>query len=69
MDSGLGGSRSFLVRVFIAAFVVTVLVSWQLFRTASVTDNYEGVWFSLLHTVIVATGVVLALGSGGIREK
>ncbi len=58
----MAGDRSYLARVRIFALVVTVLVALQLFRTASVTGNYEGAWFSLLHTFLVAIGVVLALG-------
>lgn len=58
----MASNRHSWARVLIFAFVVTALVALQLFRTAAVTGNYEGAWFSLLHTLLVAIGVVLALG-------
>jgi len=45
------------------AIAITLVVAYQLFQRASVTGNYEGMWFSLAHTVIVAVGVVWALRS------
>ena len=46
--------------LFIAT-VVTTLVAYQLYRTAQQTGNYEGMVFSLIHTVIVAAATVIAL--------
>jgi hypothetical protein len=43
------------------AIAITLVVAYQLFQTARLTGNYEGMWFSLAHTVIVAVGVVWAL--------
>ena len=43
--------------------VVTALVAYRLLITAAETGNYEGFWFSLAHTVIVASGAFLALRS------
>ena len=50
----------------VAAAAITLVVAYQLYQVASLTGNYEGLWFSLAHTVMVAVGVVLALrGVGG----
>lgn len=47
------------------ASVILVAVGYKLYETAQSTGNYEGMWFSLAHTVLVAVGVVLALRGGG----
>jgi hypothetical protein len=41
--------------------IITVAVAYQLYQTAARTGNYEGMWFSLLHTLLVAVGAILAL--------
>lgn len=41
---------------------VVLIVTFQLYRTASATGNFEGMWFSLMHTLIVAVGTWCALG-------
>jgi hypothetical protein len=43
------------------ALGLTLVVAYQLYVTAQQTGNWEGFWFSLVHTVIVAVGAVLAL--------
>lgn len=43
------------------AALVTLAVAYQLASTALYSGNFEGLWFSLAHTVVVAVGVVLAL--------
>jgi hypothetical protein len=43
------------------AVIVTIAVAYQLFITALQTGNYEGMWFSLAHTVLVAVATVIAL--------
>jgi hypothetical protein len=43
--------------------IIAVVVAYQLYQTAERTGNYEGMWFSLLHTLLVAVGAVLALRS------
>jgi hypothetical protein len=48
-------------QVLLVAIAVTALVAYKLFEVASQTGNYEGMWFSLLHTLIVAAGTVVAL--------
>ena len=48
-------------KVVLVAVSVTAIVAYKLFEVASQTGNYEGMWFSLLHTVIVAAATVLAL--------
>lgn len=48
-------------QVALAAIGVTALVAYKLFDVAVQTGNYEGMWFSLLHTVLVAVCVMLAL--------
>lgn len=48
-------------RIISIVTVVVVAVAYQLYRTALITGNYEGMWFSLAHTVIVAIGAVCAL--------
>ena len=45
----------------VAAVAITLVVAYQLYQVARLTGNYEGMWFSLAHTVMVAVGVVLAL--------
>jgi hypothetical protein len=47
--------------VVITAVAVTLVVAYQLYRTAQQTGNYEGMWFSLVHTVLVAVATVIAL--------
>lgn len=47
--------------MFLIAAVV-VIVTFQLYRTASATGNFEGMWFSLVHTLLVAAGTWCALG-------
>ena len=47
--------------IVIVAAVVTIAVAYQLFITAQQTGNYEGMWFSLAHTVLVAVATVVAL--------
>jgi hypothetical protein len=49
----------------VAAVAITLVVAYQLYQVASLTGNYEGMWFSISHTVMVAVGVVLALGGIG----
>jgi hypothetical protein len=39
----------------------TLLIAFQLYKIAQATGNYEGMVFSLVHTVIVAGATVLAL--------
>ena len=58
-------------RAVIFSGLVTALVAYQLYRTAASTGNYEGLWFSLLHTLIVAVGTVCALrpSSGAVDTK
>jgi hypothetical protein len=41
--------------------IITLAVAYQLYQTAERTGNYEGMWFSLLHTLLVAVGAILAL--------
>ncbi len=48
-------------RTVLIALAVTACVAFQLYRTAEATGNWEGMWFSLAHTAIVAVGTVLAL--------
>ena len=43
------------------ALIITAVIGIQLFRTAVATGNYEGMLFSIAHTVIVAVATVLAL--------
>jgi hypothetical protein len=50
------------------ACVITAAVAYKLYQTAVATGNYEGMWFSLAHTVLVAVGVVLALRTRGARS-
>jgi hypothetical protein len=47
--------------VMTVAAVVTLVVAYQLYQTAQQTGNYEGMWFSLAHTVLVAIATVAAL--------
>jgi hypothetical protein len=47
--------------VIIVAAIVTVAVAYQLYKTAEQTGNYEGMWFSLAHTALVAIATVVAL--------
>jgi hypothetical protein len=42
--------------------VVVLVVAFQLYQTASATGNFEGMWFSLVHTLLVAAGTWCALG-------
>jgi|LakMenEpi03Aug12_release.lakeMendotaPanAssembly.Ray.scaffolds.fasta_scaffold4161995_1 hypothetical protein len=56
-------------QVVIAAVGVTAIVAYKLFDVASQTGNYEGMWFSLFHTVLVAVGVVLALRTAPDSRK
>lgn len=48
-------------QIVIVAAVVFVLVAYKLSQVAIETGNFEGMWFSLAHTAIVAIGVILAL--------
>ncbi len=48
-------------QVVIVAAVVFVLIAYKLSQVALETGNFEGMWFSLAHTAIVAIGVMLAL--------
>jgi hypothetical protein len=48
-------------QVILVAVGVSALVAYKLFDVAVQTGNYEGMWFSLLHTALVAVGTVLAL--------
>jgi hypothetical protein len=48
-------------QIVIVAAVVFVLVAHKLSQVAIETGNFEGMWFSLAHTAIVAIGVILAL--------
>lgn len=47
--------------LWIVAIVVCV-IGIQLYRTAVSTGNFEGMWFSLAHTVLVGAGALCALG-------
>ena len=47
--------------VLTVAGLGTLLIAFQLYKTAQTTGNYEGMVFSLVHTVIVAGATVLAL--------
>jgi hypothetical protein len=53
--------QSVFQRTILIALAVTACVAFQLYRTAEATGNWEGMWFSLAHTAIVAVGTVLAL--------
>lgn len=48
-------------QIVIVAAVVFVLAAYKLSQVAIETGNFEGMWFSLAHTAIVAIGVILAL--------
>lgn len=48
-------------QIVIAAAVIFVLVAYKLSQTAIETGNFEGMWFSLVHTAVVAVGVIVAL--------
>ena len=48
-------------QIVIISAVVFVAVAYRLSLAALETGNFEGMWFSLFHTAIVALGVVLAL--------
>lgn len=56
-------------RVIALASIVTLAVVYQLYRTASLTGNYEGFWFSLVHTFLVAAGVVCALRPERVQDS
>lgn len=56
------------MRVVSLASLVTLAVAYQLYRTASITGNYEGLWFSLVHTLLVAVGVVCALRPERVKD-
>lgn len=45
----------------LVALSLTVIIAYRLLSTAQQTGNYEGMWFSLAHTVLVAVATVLAL--------
>jgi len=45
-------------QIAIVAILVTLVVAARLVQCALETGNYEGMWFSLVHTVIVALGVI-----------
>lgn len=47
--------------IVVLAVGVTLAVAYQLYVTAQQTGNWEGFWFSMAHTAIVAVGTVLAL--------
>lgn len=61
-------SRATARRTIAVAVVVTLAIVYQLYRTAAMTGNYEGMWFSLVHTMLVAVGTVCALGSVAGRQ-
>jgi len=61
-------SRALATRCCGVAAVVTAAVAYQLYRTAENGGNYEGMWFSIAHTVIVAVGAVIALCGAEIRK-
>lgn len=42
--------------------IIVCVIAVQLFRTAVSTGNFEGMWFSLAHTVLVGVGALCALG-------
>ena len=48
-------------QIVITAAVVFVLVAYRLSQVALETGNFEGMWFSLVHTAVVAVGVIVAL--------
>ena len=49
-------------KAMILIAVVVLVVAFQLYQTASATGNFEGMWFSLVHTLLVAIGTWCALG-------
>ncbi len=61
MNAPSDSSKAHNRQVLLVAVAVTALVIYKLFEVAQVTGNYEGMWFSLFHTVLVAIGAVLAL--------
>ena len=60
-------SRAIVTRCVAVAVLVTLAVAYQLYSTAVSTGNFEGMWFSLAHTVLVAVGTVSALGRSSSR--
>ncbi len=53
--------RKLWIRLVLTTTIITLAVSYRLFITAERTGNYEGMWFSMLHTVLVAAGALVAL--------
>lgn len=53
--------RASWIRLIATITIILLAISYQLYRTAEGTGNYEGMWFSLLHAVLVAAGALLAL--------
>lgn len=47
-------------QVVAVSVVVTLIVAVRLLQCAMQTGNYEGMWFSLAHTIVVALGVIVA---------
>jgi len=53
---------SFSMKKLVAiAAAITAVITLRLLQTAVGTSNFEGMWFSIAHTIIVAVGVVWAL--------
>ena len=51
-------SKTIQRQIAVVAILVTIVVAARLVQSALETGNYEGMWFSLAHTVIVALGVI-----------
>jgi hypothetical protein len=61
MNAPSDSSQAHNRQVLLVAVAVTALVAYKLLEVAQATGNYEGMWFSLFHTVLVAVATVLAL--------
>jgi len=48
-------------QIVIIAAALFVLVAYRLSQVALETGNFEGMWFSLAHSAVVAVGVIVAL--------
>jgi hypothetical protein len=53
-----------LQKLIVIAAIITAVITARLVQTALQTNNFEGLWFSIAHTVVVAVGVVWALRAG-----
>ena len=56
-----GYSRPRRKALVFTAVSLTLIIAYQLLSIAQQTGNFEGMWFSLAHTVLVAVATVLAL--------